>query len=63
MSGEDFQWMQKLGLNLLRLGVMWPGYEPVRGQYNETYLDEIDGIVKLAASYGIYTLLDMHQDL
>eukprot|EP00931_Biecheleriopsis_adriatica_P023946 TRINITY_DN15012_c0_g1_i2.p1 TRINITY_DN15012_c0_g1~~TRINITY_DN15012_c0_g1_i2.p1 ORF type:complete len:685 (+),score=124.34 TRINITY_DN15012_c0_g1_i2:75-2129(+) len=62
MSAEDFVWMQKLGLNLLRLGVMWPGYEPERGSYNETYLDEVDRIVRLAADHGIYTLLDMHQD-
>eukprot|EP00930_Biecheleria_cincta_P027287 TRINITY_DN19170_c0_g1_i1.p1 TRINITY_DN19170_c0_g1~~TRINITY_DN19170_c0_g1_i1.p1 ORF type:complete len:706 (+),score=118.20 TRINITY_DN19170_c0_g1_i1:281-2119(+) len=62
MSAEDFVWMRKLGLNLVRLGVMWPGYEPVRGEYNETYLDEIERIVELAAAHGVYTLLDMHQD-
>lgn len=62
MSAEDFVWLRKLGLNLVRLGVMWPGYEPVRGEYNETYLDEIDRIVDLAAAHGVYTLLDMHQD-
>ncbi len=26
------------GVNAVRLGVMWPGVEPTRGQYNETYL-------------------------
>ena len=34
MSTADFEQMNKLGLNLLRLGLMWPGYEPVR--YNTT---------------------------
>ncbi|GMH56601.1 hypothetical protein TrVE_jg11694 [Triparma verrucosa] len=62
MSENDFAWMQKLGLNVLRLGVMWPGVEPTEGTYDEEYLDNIDNIVKLAASYGVYTLLDMHQD-
>ena len=62
MAKEDFEWMQRLGLNFLRLGVMWPGTEPVRGQYNETYLDQIDTIVALGAQYGVYTMLDMHQD-
>jgi len=62
MSKEDFEWMQRLGLNFLRLGVMWPGTEPVRGQYNETYLDQIEAIVDLAAQHGVYVMLDAHQD-
>lgn len=62
MSKEDFQWMQSLGLNVLRLGVFWAGVEPVRAQYNESYLDELERIVELAAAHGVYTLLDMHQD-
>ena len=63
MSKEDFALMQRLGLTVLRLGVMWPGVEPVqRGQYNETYLDIIEDIVTLASEYGVHTLLDMHQD-
>ena len=40
-----------------------PGYVPQRGEYNETYIGVIADIVKLAAKYGIYTLLDMHQDV
>eukprot|EP00413_Alexandrium_margalefii_P045109 CAMPEP_0204603200 /NCGR_PEP_ID=MMETSP0661-20131031/57124_1 /ASSEMBLY_ACC=CAM_ASM_000606 /TAXON_ID=109239 /ORGANISM="Alexandrium margalefi, Strain AMGDE01CS-322" /LENGTH=540 /DNA_ID=CAMNT_0051614245 /DNA_START=6 /DNA_END=1628 /DNA_ORIENTATION=+ len=62
MAKEDFQLMQRLGLNFLRLGVMWPGTEPVRGQYNETYLDQIDRIVAMAGEHGVYVMLDMHQD-
>ena len=62
MAREDFEWMQKLGLNFLRLGLMWPGVEPVRGQYNETYLDQIDAIVSLAGEHGVYVVLDAHQD-
>jgi endoglycosylceramidase len=62
MAKEDFEWMQKLGLNFLRLGVMWPGMEPIRGKYNETYLDQIDAVVTLAGQYGVYVMLDMHQD-
>merc|ERR1711959_836666 len=41
---------------------MWPGVEPIRGWYNDTYLDEIDRAVSLAAEHRVYTLLDMHQD-
>lgn len=62
MAKEDFEWMQRLGLNVVRLGVLWSGVEPTRGHYNETYLDQLDMIVTLAAAHGVYTLLDWHQD-
>ncbi|KAK3286242.1 hypothetical protein CYMTET_6190 [Cymbomonas tetramitiformis] len=58
----DFELMQAAGMNVIRLGVMWPGVEPVRGQYNETYLQIMTEIAAEAATYGIYTLADMHQD-
>ena len=62
MAKEDFEIMQKMGNNVLRLGMMWPGVEPSQGEYDEEYLDHISNIVEMAASYGVYTLLDMHQD-
>ena len=62
LSERDFEDMRAMGLNQLRLGIMWPGLEPLRGEYNYTYLDEYDQIVKKAAEYGIYTLIDGHQD-
>ena len=62
MAEEDFVLMEELGMNVLRLGVMWPGVEPLEGHYNETYLDQIEEIVNLGSQHGIYTLLDMHQD-
>ena len=43
--------------------MMMIGYVPQKGQYNQTYIEKIDEIVKLSAKYGIYTLLDMHQDV
>jgi len=61
-SKEDFEWMERLGINFLRLGVMWPGTEPLRGQYNETYLDQIDAIITMAGAHGVYVMLDAHQD-
>lgn len=63
LVAQDFEIMRGMGLSMLRLGTMWPGVEPTRGQYNETYMDELEKIVTMAASYGIYTLLDMHQDV
>ena len=61
MAREDFEWMERLGLNVLRLGVTWSGIEPVRGEYNDTYLDELDLVIRLGSEHGVYTFLDMHQ--
>lgn len=63
LVATDFKFLRDAGINLLRLGAMWPGVEPQRGQYDEKYLRAIRGIVQEAGHYGIYVLLDMHQDL
>lgn len=63
LVGEDFSFMQEAGINLIRLGAMWPGVEPARGQYNQTYIQELRAIIQEAADYDIYVLLDMHQDV
>lgn len=62
LAREDFEWMQRLGINLLRLAVFWSAVEPVRGRYNETYLDEIEKVVGLAGEHGVYVFLNGHQD-
>lgn len=62
-SEQDMQLLQSLGLNVVRLGYMWPGVEPRRGEYNDTYLKVVEKMVSLSAKYGIYVLLDMHQDV
>lgn len=61
-SEQDMKLLKSLGLNVVRLGFMWPGLEPTRGIYNETYLEVMQKIVALSEQYGIYILLDMHQD-
>lgn len=63
LTDKDFQTLRSLGINLIRLGVMWPGVEPKRGQYDMAYLDKVEQIVQNAANYGIYILVDMHQDV
>jgi endoglycosylceramidase len=63
LSDQDFANLQSWGQNIIRLGVMWAGLEPTQGEYNETYIQIIESIVNKASRYGIYTLLDMHQDL
>ncbi|KAF9006759.1 hypothetical protein BGZ52_008444, partial [Haplosporangium bisporale] len=60
---KDIQTMKDLNINSVRLGVHWAGVEPVRGQYNQTYLDIMNGIIKRFQDNGIYTLIDQHQDV
>ena len=44
-----------------RLGVLWAGLEPVEGEYNMTYLEQVVECVNTAEKYGIHPVLDMHQ--
>ncbi|KAJ9300243.1 CAZyme family GH5 [Paecilomyces variotii] len=60
---QDVQNLHDLGLNIVRLGHSWAGAEPVRGEYNQTFLDIMKKQTKLAEEQGIYVLVDVHQDL
>jgi endoglycosylceramidase len=83
-DATDAAKMQKLGFNVVRLGIEWQALEPGSGGPNqpqvctpgapgnahewnravaERYLAHVAATVKLLARYGIYTLLDMHQDV
>eukprot|EP00913_Durusdinium_trenchii_P027858 g26120.t1 len=59
---QDMANLQSWGFNVIRLGVMWPGVEPVEGQYNHTYLQVIRQLVDDLYSHGIWTIVDFHQD-
>ncbi|CAJ0823494.1 17949_t:CDS:2 [Entrophospora sp. SA101] len=60
---EDIQILSSVNMNVIRLGVLWAGVEPEQNQYNESYLQVIKGIVDKCNQYGIYVLLDSHQDV
>ena len=64
METTDADWdeMAASGISVIRLVVNWSQLEPVRGEVSEAYLDRIDSYVRKAASRGIYTVIDMHQD-
>lgn len=63
LDEEFFKKYRANGLDFIRLAVTWQNIEPEAGKYNESYLRSIDGIFALAEKYGVYILLDMHQDL
>jgi endoglycosylceramidase len=54
--------LSDLGLDVVRLGVIYSAVEPEPGKFDAAYLDSISQTVSLLAQHGIYTLLDFHQD-
>ena len=60
---EDAQFLADNGFNVVRLGVIWAGVEPQPGVIDTAYLDSINATVQMLAAHGIYTVIDMHQDL
>jgi len=52
-----------MGVNVVRLGYMWTGAMPSEGEFNQTYVDRVEAIVERLGERGIYTLLDMHEDV
>ena len=58
-----FRRFHEQGFNLIRLGIFWDGVEPQPGVYDTEYLERVRDVAELAWKYGLYTMLDMHQDL
>jgi len=59
---KSMQFFNTYGFNAVRLGVFWAAIEPIPGVYNFSYLDKIKHTIELLKDYGIYTLIDFHQD-
>lgn len=56
--------LQEMGINSVRLLVNWEGIQHAGPWTVDTeYLDYIARLVDTAGEYGIYVLLDMHQDM
>ena len=62
-STREFELMEALGFNAMRLGFMWSGYAPAPDTYDQGYIDTIQHIVRGMGEHGVYALLDMHQDV
>lgn len=52
------------GFNVVRLGFMWSGVYPTAPDIiNTTYINEMMQIVRILEQFGMYVILDMHQDM
>lgn len=48
---------------MVRLGTLWSGVEIAPFTANETYLGQLDIIIRSLREHGIYVILDAHQDI
>jgi endoglycosylceramidase len=60
---SDVEQISGWGFNFARLGAIWAGVEPERGEFDQSYLDRIRELVELFGEHGIYVLVDYHQNL
>lgn len=61
---EHYARLRAAGFNSMRLLVLWEGVEPrQKGEYDEEYIAYVRELVKLANEYGLYVLIDFHQDI
>jgi len=58
----DFEAIARLGFNSVRLLVSWSELQPTRGAYDKAYVAKVRQAVRWAADYGMYSIVDMHQD-
>lgn len=61
-TDAEMAMMRTWGFNVVRMGFHWHLYETQPGVFNETYMSGVYDLAKRFAGYGIYTILDMHQD-
>lgn len=55
--------MQAWGFNFVRLVINWSQIEPVQDEISEDYLDRIVERLDWGERYGLYVLVDFHQDV
>src|SRR5699024_7032982 len=62
-SADDAAFLADNGFNVVQLGIIWAAVEPEPGVFDDAYLASIAQTVQTLADHGIYTVLNMHQDL
>src|SRR5258707_11090732 len=62
-GSDDAEFLNQIGFNAVRVGVIWKAVEPQPGKFNDAYLAHIAQTVKTLAAHGVLSLLDFHQDM
>src|SRR3990167_1634082 len=62
-ADEDAVKLKAWGMNVVRLTMYWEAIEPVRGKYNQDYINRIQKIVDICRRHGLAIYLDLHQDV
>jgi endoglycosylceramidase len=62
-GADDAAFLRDHGFDSVRLGVLHVAVEPQPGVYDDAYLARIASTVHILGEYGIYSLLDFHQDM
>jgi endoglycosylceramidase len=61
-SEADYANMKSWGFNAVRLLLAWSNVEPRKGVYDDQYLGYVDRDIAWAKKYGIYVILEFHQN-
>jgi len=59
----DIEILKRLGINLVRLGIIWESIEKKEGEYDMEHLEKMSEIVYKLEKNGIAVLIDAHQDM
>jgi endoglycosylceramidase len=59
----DYARFASLGFNVVRLPVGWMWFEPRPGYFDTSYLNIVSKDIQWAKKYGLYIIIDMHQNL
>ena len=60
LNESDATLMQRAGFDVVRLGIDWAQLEPVRGHFDQGYLDRMASMVAMLNRHDLYVVLDMH---
>ena len=63
LTSNESDKLSQLGFNVVRLGWMWNGFQRNQEIFNYSYFNVMNTIVNQLGKNGIYTILDMHQDV
>ena len=59
-SDKDIADLEKWGFNLVRMGILWEGFEYQPLKYNMTLVNEFEKIINKLGAKGIFTFVDSH---